>query len=167
MKSERTSGSAPRGARHLEFEYDTIDDPYQLRQKLSEPTVCPDCGAVYQDGRWQWLLAPARSEQARCTACLRIQEENPAGFITVHGPFLEQHRDEITHLMQHIESRQKKEHPMQRIMSLGPDNGKLLVTVTDIHLARAIGEALQHAYKGDLKFHYNKGEYLLRVDWQH
>ena len=43
---------------------------------------------------------------------------------------------------------------------------KLMITTTDIHLARGIGEALEHAYRGELAFHYNKAEYLLRVRWQ-
>jgi hypothetical protein len=30
-----------------------------------------------------------------------------------------------------------------------------LVTTTDIHLARGIGDALHHAYRGELEFHYN------------
>ena len=40
-----------------------------------------------------------------------------------------------------------------------------MVTTTDIHLARGIGEALEHAYQGELEFHYNEGENLLRVHW--
>ena len=42
----------------------------------------------------------------------------------------------------------------------------LLVTTTDPHLARRIGEALHHAYKGELDYHYNKEEKLLRVVWR-
>ena len=31
--------------------------------------------------------------------------------------------------------------------------------------ARGIGEAIHHAYQGDLEFHYNPAENLLRVNW--
>jgi hypothetical protein len=40
------------------------------------------------------------------------------------------------------------------------------VTTTDIHLARGIGDALHSAYKGELEYHYNKEENLLRVEWR-
>jgi hypothetical protein len=46
------------------------------------------------------------------------------------------------------------------------DDGSVLVTTTDSHLARDIGEALEHAHKGELEFHYNDADNLLRVFWQ-
>jgi hypothetical protein len=45
-------------------------------------------------------------------------------------------------------------------------DGALLVTFTDPHLASAIGDALHGACKGDLDFHYQEGEFLLRVSWR-
>jgi hypothetical protein len=41
------------------------------------------------------------------------------------------------------------------------------VTTTDIHLARGMGEALHHAYQGELEYHYNPEQNLLRVIWTH
>jgi hypothetical protein len=52
-------------------------------------------------------------------------------------------------------------------MTLEDDNGATLVTTTDIHLARGIGEALHHAYQGMLEYHYNHEQNLLRVNWTH
>ena len=69
------------------------------------------------------------------------------------------------HLVHHVETRERAEHPLNRIMAVEEKDGAALVTTTDIHLARDIGEALHHAYKGDLEFHYNPQEYLLRVSW--
>jgi len=37
---------------------------------------------------------------------------------------------------------------------------------SDPHLARDVGEALHSAYQGDLDYHYQEGEFLLRVSWQ-
>ena len=39
------------------------------------------------------------------------------------------------------------------------------VTTTDAHLARRIGDALRHAYKGALEYRYNRDANLLRVRW--
>lgn len=46
------------------------------------------------------------------------------------------------------------------------DDGEL-ITTTDIDLARALGEAIHHAYQGKLEFHYNEEEDLLSVSWTH
>jgi hypothetical protein len=43
---------------------DGVGDPYKLRLKLSEPTRCPACGAVYQEGRWQWMELPPANAHA-------------------------------------------------------------------------------------------------------
>ena len=51
-------------------------------------------------------------------------------------------------------------------MAVEEQDDATLVTTTDIHLARRIGEALHHAYHGDLEFHYNPAENLLRVSWK-
>lgn len=41
----------------------------------------------------------------------------------------------------------------------------LIVQTTDIHLPRRIGEALRHAYHGELDFRYEEDAYFLRVHW--
>lgn len=68
-------------------------------------------------------------------------------------------------LVHHHESREKAEHPLQRIIAIEKSGSDTVITTTDIHLARGIGEALHHAYHGTLDFHYNPQQYLLRVSW--
>jgi hypothetical protein len=155
-----------RPGRHLEIFDDPSHDPYQDRAKLPEPSVCTDCGAVYHRGRWEWAAAPPNAGEARCTACRRIREDVPAGYVTIEGQFAMDHRDEIIALIKNLEAREKAEHPLQRVMSLARQDSRLVVTTTDVHLARGIGEALEHAYKGDLEYQYSKDTYLLRVHWQ-
>jgi hypothetical protein len=53
---------------------DHIIDPYQRQQKLSDRTVCPQCGAVYHNGRWQWGSRPEHGDETLCSACRRINE---------------------------------------------------------------------------------------------
>lgn len=166
MKAAQPPPFTFQAGRHLEVLDDPIHDPYYKREKLSEPSVCRDCGAVYHQGRWQWTTPPVHALQARCAACWRIAEKMPAGYVSIEGQFAHDHRDEIHNLVRHLETREKAEHPLQRIMSIEEQGNKLLITTTDIHLARDIGEALVHAYKGELDFHYNKEEYLLRVGWR-
>ena len=53
-----------------------------------------------------------------------------------------------------------------RIIAIESTDNENLITTTDIHLARDLGEALHHACGGELEFHYNEDQKLLRVHWQ-
>lgn len=141
-------------------------DTYKLRQKLAEPSVCPECGAVFHNGRWQWSERPEGAAETVCAACHRVKDGLPAGFVHIGGPYFGEHRDEITALIRHREEREKSQHPMARVMGIEAEDDGILVTTTDIHLARDIGEALERACDGTLDYHYNEGEKLLRVHWR-
>lgn len=152
--------------RHERIIEELVHDAYKLRGKLPDPTVCPTCGAVFRGGRWQWLAAvPPDAHQHLCPACLRLQDHFPAGYVFVSGDFSAAHRTEILQLIHHEEAHQKAEHPLKRVMAIKSEEGGILITTTDIHLARGIGEALHRAYQGTLEFHYNPEEFLLRVRW--
>lgn len=140
-------------------------DPYKSKRKLSEPTVCPDCSAVYRRGRWQWGERPSGAREVRCPACERTQDKYPAGQVTISGTFLDDHREEILNLVRNQEQRAKEEHALERIMEIEEGEDSIIVKTTDIHLPRAIGEALHRAYEGELDYRYNEEEYYLDVRW--
>ncbi|HXF79644.1 MAG TPA: BCAM0308 family protein [Usitatibacter sp.] len=142
------------------------DDPYSASERPPEPTFCPRCKAVFADGRWTWARKPDESFEQNCPACQRIEDEFPAGYVTIRGEFIKQHRDEIIALLKSKEDREKADHPLQRIMAIEDVRDGLQVTTTDSHLARGIGEALHDAYKGDLKLRYSRDENLLRATWK-
>ena len=142
-----------------------VHDSYKSNRKLPEPACCPECGAVFHKGRWTWGTAPAGAHEQKCPACHRIHDKFPAGHVTLKGDFLREHRDQILHLVRNHEAKEKAEHPLERIMAIEDTADGVLVTTTDTHLARDIAEALYHAYKGELEFHYNKEENLLRATW--
>jgi len=163
-----TKQSQPAGfhpIRHDQRLLETAMDSYKTKGKLREPTVCPDCGAVFHAGRWQWLAKPKDAHQTSCPACHRLRDHFPAGYVSLAGEFFATHEQEILHLMQHLEAKEKAEHPLQRIMAIEKTEHGTVVTTTDIHLARGIGEALHHAYQGELEFHHNPEQNLLRVNW--
>lgn len=141
-------------------------DPYRMRAKAPDPSACPGCGAVYMDGRWHWMDRPDGAHEDLCPACRRVRDKAPAGFLTLGGAFFAAHRDEILERVTHVEAHEKAEHPLERIMAVTPQGDGVEVTFTDIHLARAAGEAVHHAYQGVLDFHYAPEEYLLRVSWR-
>lgn len=142
-------------------------DAYKMKGKLPEPTVCPECNAIFHKGHWQWGAAPEGAHEEMCPACHRIHDNYPAGFVTLEGPFFTAHSEEIMHMVRNLEQKEKAEHPLKRIVAIEQQGDAVLVTTTDIHLARGIGEALRHAYHGEVEMHYHEGENLLRVHWKH
>lgn len=142
-----------------------IHDTYKIKGKLPEPTICPHCSAVFQQGRWQWLEKPVKAHEYTCPACQRALDDYPAGFVTLEGDFFFAHRDEIINLIHNIEQREKSEHPLKRIMAVEEKDNAVLITTTDLRLASGIGEAIHNAYQGDLEIHYNPEQNLVRVNW--
>ena len=164
MKQKDLSRRQPRMDRRIA---EHVHDPYKMRRKLPGGTVSSECGAVFDDGRWHWpsYAPPHSSPREVCQACHRIRDAYPAGWLTIHGGFVAAHKREIVNLARHQEALEKGEHPLHRIMDITAEKDGLVVTTTDIHLPRRIGEALRHAYQGELTFHYEEEAYRLRVYW--
>lgn len=152
--------------RHEQLLQEHIHDSYKARGKLPDPTRCPDCGALFRRGRWTWAGGPAQAHKARCPACLRIRDDFPAGYLTLHGRFFDLHRDEVLSRVRHCEEAEKRDHPLERIMSIRPEGDAVVVRTTDTHLVRRMGDALHDAFKGALEYRYNKAQNLLRVAWR-
>lgn len=140
-------------------------DPYAPGGKPRGATRCTDCGALFHRGRWSWRATPRHAAPGLCPACRRVRERLPAGFVRLSGAFLREHRDEILRRVRHCEQAERRQHPLQRIMAIEKADDSLLVTTTDLHLARRIGDALLDAYKGELRYRYSKDDRLLRVSW--
>lgn len=141
-------------------------DPYAMRRKLHEPTVCPGCGAVFSAGRWQWIARPDGARERQCGACRRSAEKMPAGYLHIDGPFAAEHWTELLQLLRSREEQARTARPMQRIMSIDTDGGATVITTTDVHLARNLGSALKSAYRGSLDLKYSPDAQLVRAHWR-
>jgi len=142
-----------------------IQDPYRHPGKHSGPAFCPDCGAVLEDGRWQWSSPPPEADSVRCQACHRIQDNYPAGELRLVGHFSSQQRLELEALARHQEAEEKQDHPLNRIMKILNEGDAIVITTTDIHLPRRIGQAVRRAYHGSLDVHRDDGGYFVRAIW--
>jgi hypothetical protein len=127
--------------------------------------MCPQCGAAYESGRWHWGAPPAGAGKHLCQACHRINDHYPAGEVRLSGAFHASHKEEIIHLVRRQEQFETAEHPLHRIMSLEDREDETVITTTDIHLPRRIGQALHSAYKGSLDVHYDEEGNFIRVNW--
>jgi hypothetical protein len=162
MNKRNISQRTPRRDRLIR---ERIHDPYKTRLKLPEPTVCPQCGAVFHEGRWRWGTRPDGANEELCQACHRINDGYPAGEVELKGAFLSTHKPEILGSIRHQEEQEKGEHPLHRIMNIAESDDEIRITTTDIHLPRRIGQALYNAYTGELDFHYDDERYFIRVHW--
>lgn len=145
---------------------EVVHDPYHERCKPTGPAFCPRCEAIFQDGRWQWGTRGAGAHEHVCPACRRIQDHYPAGHIILSGSFLVEHGADISGLINNEEGRARTEHPLERIIEVKKEQAEMIITTTGTHLPRRIGEALQHAWKGELEIKYSPDEYLVRVHWK-
>lgn len=153
--------------RHDRLVQERIHDPYQATRKLPEPTVCPDCRAVYQRGHWGWApFWPMDSHQEFCPACRRTRDDYPGGVVTLAGAFALAHRDEMLHLVHRHAAREKAEHPLHRIMAVEENGAAIVIKTTDVHLPRRLGDAIHHAFKGRTEIHYDDEGCFARVNWR-
>ncbi len=152
------------------FIKERVHDPYMTREKLPEPTACPECGAVFAEGRWEWPATATATEAAHehlCPACQRIRDRVPAGYLNLGGEFFRAHRDEILNLVHNKVKTEETEHPMKRLMNVEEDEeGGVVITFTDTHLPHGTGKAIENAYQGELDIHYNDDASIIRVFWK-
>jgi len=165
-----TSKSAPRRGStrrsHFVRPFEKDPDPYLERRKIAGSAVCPDCGAVHSRGKWSWRAKPKRAVEHVCPACQRVRDKVPAAYLTlVDGDFLRAHDAEIMHLIEHVEAHEREEHALKREMGRERTARGLELTFTDSHLARAVAEALHHAYQGEVDLQYTPGDVMLRATW--
>jgi len=144
---------------------DERTDTYREKQKYKEPTRCPNCGALYIEGRWTWDETSEKVHEARCPACKRIEDKYPAGFLELRGDLYRKQKGEILHMIRNIEKTENSEHPLERIIEINEQKEYTAITTTGIHLARRLGKALQNAYQGDLDISFD-AENFIRVTWQ-
>ena len=146
--------------------HERVHDPYKITRKPREPSFCPVCHAVFKGGRWQWLESwPADSHREICQACRRIRDGYPAGTVTLSGDFVKTHQTEVLNLARNQEKGERAQHPLHRILKVEARPGRVVISTTDLHLPKRIGEALHHAYKGRLQLNYERETCFVRVNW--
>jgi hypothetical protein len=85
------------------------------------------------------------------------------------GDFVTKQRDEVLGLARNEEARVKAEHPLARIIKIedqAETPAGMIITTTDPHLARRIGEGLHHAHHGSINYRYEEDEDMLRANWE-
>ena len=142
-------------------------DPYFVRGQYHEPSLCKECGVVFQDGIFEWMKNPPKdASPITCPACRRINEDAEGGIVRLEGGFLKTHWEDIRNLIENTADRETHERPLERILEWrNEDDGTVVIRTTYEHLARRIGEAVHKAYKGDLELQYPGEVKYVRARW--
>jgi hypothetical protein len=120
---------------------------------------------AFHRGRWTWDTNPADAHETLCSACRRIYDKYPKGLVTIKGPFKDTQHEQLIGGVNNTEEKKKKEHPLSRIMAIEFQPEGLVISTTNTHLPRRIGDATKHAYHGELALHYDQEQQFIRVTW--
>lgn len=146
-------------------------DPYLLKAFPHDRAICARCGAVYHDKRWKLLekapVAPAKTKAVRvvCPACQKIRDAFAAGYVTIQGGFLKNHRDDILRLIKNKEAHAVRYNPLDRIMAIRQKTGVIDVTTTTEKLAQLIGRMIKKAFAGKVVYKWSSDVKLARIIW--
>lgn len=144
-----------------------IHDPYFVKEKYQDPSVCSKCNVVFHDGLFEWLGAtPPDAQKMICPACRRIDDDYAGGHVVLEGAFLAEHKNDVENIIRNTERSEKRLRPLERIIAVFDKGDRIEVRTTYEHLARRIGEAVHKAYKGELKLQYLESEKFVRVYWK-
>jgi hypothetical protein len=152
---------------------DVETDTYLPKKGTGKTLICPGCHAILSLKRWRLdepayakLLHAGIARQAWCPACQKIRDGYPSGQVTLTGPFLAEHRDEILRLIANEEKRAREKNPLERIMSLSQGQEQLVLTTTDEKLAQRIGRELHKACGGTVTYNWSHNNKFVRVQWE-
>lgn len=142
-------------------------EPHPPKGSLMDGSVCKGCGIVYRNKRWQLENVPRaeQGEEILCPACQRIQGDRPAGVVTLSGPYLAQHKEEILNSLKQHEAKHRDKNPLGRIMQIKEEDGQLIITTTDDKLAQKIGREIYKSQKGELQYQWSHDQRMVRVNW--
>ncbi len=144
-----------------------IHDPYFVKEKYHDPSVCTKCKVVFNDGIFEWHdTTPENAQTMVCPACRRIDDHYAGGHVVLEGAFLADHKDDVLNIIRNAAEVEKARRPLERIMDTTVADDRIEVSTTYEHIARRIGEAVHNAYKGELKLQYLEGEKFIRVHWK-
>jgi NMD protein affecting ribosome stability and mRNA decay len=154
-------GVEERGQRNVRSQ-----EPYLPKRGLPEGALCKGCGIVYHNKRWQGDGSEiVKSCEVLCPACQRMADHNPGGVITLSGPYLASHKEEILNRIKQEEAKSREKNPIGRIMEITDQEGQITVTTTEDKLAQKLGREIYKSQKGELHYQWSHDQRMVRVEW--
>jgi NMD protein affecting ribosome stability and mRNA decay len=148
------------------------NDTYLNKAEPKDRSYCYKCHAIYHNKHWyfeeeeyQSLAKGHAGRQVLCPACQKIEDHFASGIVTLKGPFLREHREEILNLVKNEEARAKGMNPLERIIEILPNGEAIEITTTHEKLAQRIGKKLHRAFSGKVAYQWSRGSKMARVVW--
>jgi NMD protein affecting ribosome stability and mRNA decay len=160
-----SAGYSPVLPEDIDFEARAERAYLEAATHLLEPTVCPQCDAIFMEGRWRWGPVPVSAYQAICPACDRIERHDPAGYLTLGGSYLREHFDNMLAWVNEQAERKRRENPLLRMMDIERGDERVRIATTDVRLAHFLGAAVHHHYQGHLRYFHEAAGERLQVYW--
>ncbi len=162
-----------RGPVRIRRNIQQFGDPYLPDIDPGEIAVCTGCHAIFRRRHWffddvlyESVSKKSETHRVVCPACQKIRHGFFEGEVTLApGTFLTEHKEEILNLIHNEEVRAKGFNPLERILSITEENGKIQVKTTNEKLTQRIGRLLGKAYQGKTEYHWSEDTKLLRVTW--
>ncbi len=136
---------------------------------FSVSTRCPECGALYHQGRWRWGLSYISAEQRVCPACDRVAKGAPAGMLVIPSDAVGGDGDTILFLIRQTGGAERRDDPLRRIvgiMGLTDGTGQgITVTTADAGLPAVLGRRLAAVLGGDVTMDADGPDGPVRVLW--
>ena len=149
--------------------FSSVNDPY-LSDEGRKIAKCKTCGLIYQKKRWTWnenLKNISQIPLILCPACQKIKDNYPEGYLILQGKkYLQQHKEEISHIIQNEADRAKGKNPLQRIMQIIKNDECWTITTTDEKLAQHLGREIYKAHSGQIKYQFGQQNKIARVYWK-
>lgn len=131
---------------------------------MADAVVCA-CGLYLHRGTWHAGHPPlVELHEGTCPACARARGGKGVSALRIPTRLLDR-LDEIVHLIQNCERRERAEHPLERLIGIQRDQGGLSVTTTGPHLARRIAHGLARQFHERPRLRPAAGRDELRIDW--
>lgn len=149
-------------------------DPNKNKEnkKTGSSLICQYCNAVYQEKHWQPFekMDPKLSDQLAkscCPACHMKHEHISDGVLHLTGSFMEEHKDEISNLIENTAQTEEGRDFMNRVERIDhSEQGKMVIYTTKNQLAVEIGKKVDSAFKGgELKINFSKDDKPVDVRW--
>lgn len=126
------------------------------------PAVCRDCNATEWKGRWSWDAPLPDLPRVLCPACERIRDGAAAHVLELTGR-CRGWWDEVRGLIGNVERAEREQHPLERVMTVQVEAGRVLVPTTGMHIARRIAAAIVRRFRHDVRLTF--GERFTRIEW--
>ncbi len=139
--------------------------------RLTEPTMCERCGAVYLHKTWRRgrrrlaFTPPVGVKWSVCPACRQVAAGEAYGRVILRGAGVAQTEEAVRLRVVHVAERATYTQPERRLVGFEKRGGAWDVFTTSQKLAHRIARELQKAFGGRVRYAWDEHDGSLVATW--